>query len=111
MGSPFSLMLETMRISGWSFSWNWCSTWISQRAEAAAEVDVLLRGDLLVAEYQHVVVEVGFVDSDEVFGADWLRDVEADDFGADRGIEGRTSKCCAAGSGLLLERTAVMPGM
>lgn len=47
-----------------------------------------LRGDLLVAEYQHVVVEVCLVDALEVFGVDRPGDVEADDFGADGGVEG-----------------------
>ena len=58
-----------------------------ERAEAAAEVDVLLRGDLLVAEDQDVMVEMGLVDAGEVFGADGLRDVEAEDFGAYGGGE------------------------
>jgi hypothetical protein len=48
-----------------------------QRAEAAAEGDLLGRRDALVAEHQHVVVEVGAVDAREVAS------------------KGRTSKCWA----------------
>lgn len=59
-----------------------------ERAEAAAEFDVLGRSDLLVAEHQHVVVQMRAVDAREVFVVDGLRDVEADDFRADGGVEG-----------------------
>jgi hypothetical protein len=44
-----------------------------ERAEAAAEIDVLGGRDLLVAEHQHVVIEVRAVDAHSV----WLRSPSA----------------------------------
>ncbi|KAK0339438.1 hypothetical protein LTR94_034491, partial [Friedmanniomyces endolithicus] len=65
-----------------------------QLAEAAAERHLLGRRDVLVAEYQHVVVEVGAVQAAEIFRAERTRQVEADDFGAQRSADdGVDSKC------------------
>jgi len=47
-----------------------------QLAEAAAERHLLGRRDVLVAEYQHVVVEVGAVQAAEVFRPERTRQVE-----------------------------------
>jgi hypothetical protein len=58
-----------------------------QRAEAAAEVDVLLRRDALVAEHQHVVVQVGAVDAAEIGRRERPGEVQAQDFGAQRGVK------------------------
>lgn len=55
-----------------------------QRAEAAAEIDVLARGDALVAEHQHVVRQVRAVDALEVLRADGPRQIEAHHLGAQR---------------------------
>ncbi len=59
-----------------------------ERAEAATEFDVLGGSDLLVAEHHDVMVEVRAVDAREVGVVDRPGDVEADDFGADRCVEG-----------------------
>jgi hypothetical protein len=59
-----------------------------ERAKTAAEVDVLGGGDLLVAEYQDVVVEVCAVDAGEIFVVNGLGDVQAQDFCAYGGGEG-----------------------
>ncbi|MNG94197.1 hypothetical protein D3C79_532020 [compost metagenome] len=53
-----------------------------QFAETATELDVLLRGDALVAEHQDVVVEVGAVNTGEILGFDRFGQVQADDLGA-----------------------------
>lgn len=55
-----------------------------QRAEAAAEIDVLARGDALVAEHQHVVRKVRAVDAVEVLRAEGPRQIEAHHLGAQR---------------------------
>ena len=44
-----------------------------QRPEQAAEIDVLARRDALVAEHQHVVVQVRAVDAGEVLAAQRAR--------------------------------------
>jgi hypothetical protein len=63
-----------------------------QLAEAAAECHLPGRRDALVAEHQHMVVEVGAVDAGEV--AVWNRrgEVQADDLGAERSVEGADRK-------------------
>jgi hypothetical protein len=71
-----------------------------ERAEAAAEIDMGLGADLLVAEDHDVVVEVRLVDALEVFGVDRLRDVEADDFGAHGGVEGAHFEMLGCGFGI-----------
>ncbi|MNC28133.1 hypothetical protein D3C75_763300 [compost metagenome] len=53
-----------------------------QWAEAAAEGDLLVGADALVAEHQHMVVEVGAMDTGEILGVDWYGQVQADDLGA-----------------------------
>jgi len=58
-----------------------------QRAEAAAECNVLVGRDALVAKHQHVVVEVRAVDAGEVVIGKRLGQIEADHFGAERRVE------------------------
>ncbi|GAB3402944.1 hypothetical protein GCM10027318_11590 [Massilia agilis] len=58
-----------------------------QWAEAAAEGDLLLRRDVLVAEHQHMVVEVGTVDAREFFVGERRVQVQAEHLGAERRIE------------------------
>ena len=58
-----------------------------QRAEAAAERDVLVRRDALVAKHQHVMVEMRAMNAREAAGVERLRQVEADHFGTERRIE------------------------
>ena len=53
-----------------------------QHAEAAAEVDLLLGGDALVAEHHHVVVQVRAVDARKIASVDRTAQVQADDLGA-----------------------------
>src|SRR5690606_14585971 len=59
-----------------------------QLTEAAAEVDVLLRGQVLVAEHHHAVFQVGLVDAGEIGVVERLGEVDADYFSAQHGIEG-----------------------
>ena len=68
-----------------------------QRAEAAAEGDLLRRRDALVAEHQHVVVEVGAVDAGEVLARQGLRQVQAEHLGAQRRVEGADFETSARG--------------
>ena len=59
-----------------------------QLAEATAEGDVLIRGEVLMAQNEDaVVVAEGLVDCRELFGADRLGDIQTDDFGAEGGAE------------------------
>lgn len=58
-----------------------------QRAEAAAERDVLVRRDALVAKHQYVVIEVRAMDAREIVGVERLRQVDADHLGAERRVE------------------------
>jgi hypothetical protein len=69
-----------------------------QGAEAAAERHLLGGRDALVAEHQHVIIEMGAVDAREIGVAERLRQVEAHDLGAERGIEGADRKRLRAGS-------------
>ncbi len=59
-----------------------------QRPQAAAEGDVLGRGDALVAEHQHVVVQVRAVQAGEVGVVERTRQVQAQHLGAQGLIEG-----------------------
>src|SRR5690606_12192854 len=59
-----------------------------QWAEAAAEIDLLLRGDALVAEHQQAVVQVGTVNPREIDIVQRLGQVQADDLGTQWRIEG-----------------------
>nr|GEU28124.1 hypothetical protein [Tanacetum cinerariifolium] len=58
-----------------------------QRPETAAEIDLLLRRDALVAEHQQVVVEVRLVDAREIVRRQGLMQIEAEDLRAQRRIE------------------------
>jgi hypothetical protein len=58
-----------------------------QRAEAAAEGDLLRRRDALVAEHQHVIVEVRAMDAREIPGGQRLRQIQPDHFGTERCVE------------------------
>ncbi len=60
-----------------------------QLTEAPAEGDLLRRGDALLAEHQHMVVQVRPVDTAEVLGGQGQPEVEAEHLGAERGIEAR----------------------
>lgn len=83
-----------------------------QRPEAAAEVNVLLRRDALVAEHQQVVVQMRLVHALEVGGRQFLSQVQADQFGAHRArqrpqlerLRGRARRDGAASS----RRTALL---
>ncbi|MCY1557084.1 hypothetical protein D9M68_938990 [compost metagenome] len=59
-----------------------------QRAETAAEGDLLLGGDALVTEHQQGVIEMGAMDTGEVFIAQRSGQIQADDLGAHWRIEG-----------------------
>ena len=59
-----------------------------QLTEAPAEGDLLRRGDALFAEHQHMVVQVCPMDTTEVLGGQGQPEVEAEHFGAERGVEG-----------------------
>ena len=59
-----------------------------QLTEAPAEGDLLRRGDALLAEHQHMVVQVRPVDTAEVLGGQGQPEVEAEHLGAECGIEG-----------------------
>jgi len=58
-----------------------------QHTEAAAEGDLVFGGNALVAEDQDMMVEMGPVDSGEVFAVDRKGQVQADDLGADCAVE------------------------
>jgi hypothetical protein len=58
-----------------------------QRAPAAAERDLLRRRDVLVAEHEDVVRQVGAVQAREVVGVEREGEVEAHDLGAERRVE------------------------
>mmetsp|Transcript_5852 Transcript_5852/g.22971 ORF Transcript_5852/g.22971 Transcript_5852/m.22971 type:complete len:729 (-) Transcript_5852:815-3001(-) len=59
-----------------------------QRPEAAAEVDLLLRRDALVAEHQHMVVEMGAVNTAEVVVGQRLAEVQPQHLGGEAAGEG-----------------------
>ncbi len=52
-----------------------------QFTEAAAEGDLLLRGDALIAEHHHVMIQVGAMDAGEVFGIERPGQLDAEDLG------------------------------
>jgi hypothetical protein len=54
-----------------------------QHAKATAEIDLLLRGDLLIAKDHDVVIQVRAVNAREVLIIDRSAEVEANDLGAD----------------------------
>ena len=90
-GSPFSMMFETISISGWPASWNWCSTWICSGPKRRLKATCCARRDALVAKHEHVMVEMRAVDAREIGVVERLRDVEADHFGADGASNGPIS--------------------
>lgn len=59
-----------------------------QRPEAAAERDLLRGRDALVAEHEHMVVEVCAVDAREILVGQRAAQVQADHFGAEGRVEG-----------------------
>lgn len=59
-----------------------------QRAEPPAEFDLLRRGDALIAEHQHVVVQVRAVKARERVCIQRLRQRQADDFRTQGRVEG-----------------------
>jgi hypothetical protein len=68
-----------------------------QFAEAARKFDLPGRADMGVAKHQHVVLEVGAVHAGQVGGAERARQVEAEHFGAERGLEGADVEVLAGG--------------
>ena len=72
-----------------------------ERAETAAELHVFGGRDLLVAEDDDVVIEMGPMDAGEIGVVDRLRDVEADDFSADGGGERADFEVLGWGAGSL----------
>jgi hypothetical protein len=58
-----------------------------QRPKAAAERDLLLRRDPLIAENEDVIVEVSAVNARKLIGVQCAAQVEPDDLGSERGIE------------------------
>jgi len=59
-----------------------------QAAEAAAEIDVLLRRDALVAKHQQVMVQVRLVHTGKIGSCQFTRQVQADDLRAQRTGQG-----------------------
>lgn len=57
-----------------------------QRTETAAEADLLAGRDALVAEHDHVMIEVRAMDALEIFVGKRLAQVETGYFGAQRSI-------------------------
>ncbi len=70
-----------------------------QRTKAPAERDLLVRRDALVAEHQHVVVKVRAMDTREIIGGQWLRQVQPDHFGTERRIERTDLETVGAATG------------
>ncbi len=68
-------------------------------AEQSTEGDVLLLGDVLIAQHQHLVVKPRFAEFLSRLGRD-VGQIDAGDLGADRGGE----RMDADGHGVLLER-------
>lgn len=58
-----------------------------QRAEATTEIDLLRWSDALVAEHQHVIVQMRLMDTRKGVRIQRLRQIQPDHFGAQRGIE------------------------
>lgn len=77
-----------------------------QRTEAAAEGDLLIRRDALIAEHQHVMVQMRTVNALEIVLAQRPAEIEAEHFRADGAVEranpdvlGRVGKASLAGGG------------
>ncbi|MNS39891.1 hypothetical protein D3C72_721910 [compost metagenome] len=58
-----------------------------QYAKTTAEADVLLRGDALVTEHHHMMVQMRAVNADKVLIIDRAGQIEVEDFGAHRSAE------------------------
>jgi hypothetical protein len=58
-----------------------------QRAESAAEGNLLIRRDALVAEHEHMVIEVSAMNAREIVLAKRLAEIESEDFRADGTVE------------------------
>ena len=58
-----------------------------QQPETAAEIDLLLRCDALVAEHQQVAIEVRLVDALEIARRQRMMQIEAEDLRTQRRIE------------------------
>ncbi|MCY1370014.1 hypothetical protein D9M69_570830 [compost metagenome] len=70
-----------------------------QAAEAPAEIDVLLRGNALVAEHQQVVVQMRLVHPGEVSRVEFLRQIDTDDLRAHRARQGPDQEILGRGNG------------
>jgi hypothetical protein len=57
------------------------------RVRQANKRDLLGRGNVLVTEHQHVMVEMGAMDAREIILAERPGQVKADHFGAERRVE------------------------
>ena len=73
-----------------------------QRAETAAEGDLLLGRDALVTEYKQGVIEMGAMDTGEVVITERPGQIQADDLGAHGRIEGTNFErlCRRRGDGM-----------
>jgi hypothetical protein len=69
-----------------------------QHAEAAAEIDLLLRGDALVAEHHDMVIQMRAMNAREVLIVDRPGQVQADDLGTDGTAERADFKALRRGS-------------
>ncbi|MNT55928.1 hypothetical protein D3C72_1932010 [compost metagenome] len=112
IGSPFSLMFETIRISGWFFSWNWCSTWISsgpkRRLKSMCCAGVM-RWSRKTSTWWSRCARWMRWKSAALIGSAMSSPTISAPTGASKG---RTSKGCAGASAVgARERTAVMPRM
>jgi hypothetical protein len=58
-----------------------------QRTKAPAESNLLVRRDALIAEHQHVMIEVSTVDAREIVLAQRLAEIEPENFRADGAVE------------------------
>jgi hypothetical protein len=58
-----------------------------QRAKAAAESNLLIRRDALIAEHQHVVIEVSAMNPRKIVLAQGLGEIEPEDLRADGTVE------------------------
>jgi hypothetical protein len=75
-----------------------------QLTKAAAKSNLLLRGDLLVAEHQQTVIQMSLMDAFEIGVVQGLGQIKADDLGTQRRVEWpyrKTLRCsvCLQGGG------------
>jgi len=71
-----------------------------QRAKTAAERDVLLGRDLLIAEHEYVMVEMCAVNAGEIVGRKRFVQIEAEHFRADGRVERNDFEWLARAAGL-----------